>query len=130
MAEGLDVEFRVGDAEDLPVDDASFDAVLNVFGAMFAPDHQRAADEIARVTRPSGSNRSGARPGRSCWPVGPTRQWQHRAPGHLSRNHPHRSLIGANATPLATGAAAARGGVSVKVGTFSVIPSPARSPDI
>ncbi|MEP7023148.1 MAG: class I SAM-dependent methyltransferase [Actinomycetota bacterium] len=55
MAEGLDVEFRLGDAEDLPVPDASFDAVLTVFGAMFAPDHQRAANEIVRVTRPGGT---------------------------------------------------------------------------
>ncbi|HSR25249.1 MAG TPA: class I SAM-dependent methyltransferase, partial [Candidatus Eisenbacteria bacterium] len=37
-AEGLDVEFLEGDAEDLPVEDGSFDAVLSVFGAMFAPD--------------------------------------------------------------------------------------------
>jgi ubiquinone/menaquinone biosynthesis C-methylase UbiE len=55
MAEGLDVEFRLGDAEDLPVPDASFDAVLSVFGTMFAPDHQRAASEIIRVTRPGGT---------------------------------------------------------------------------
>jgi len=55
MAEGLDVEFRPGDAENLPVPDASFDAVLSVFGAMFAPDHQRAASEIIRVTRPGGT---------------------------------------------------------------------------
>src|SRR5579859_1899760 len=48
-AERLDVEFRAGDAEDLPADDASFDAVLSVFGVMFAPDHQRAAEEIVRV---------------------------------------------------------------------------------
>jgi ubiquinone/menaquinone biosynthesis C-methylase UbiE len=55
MAEGLDVEFLLGDAEDLPVPDASFDAVLSVFGAMFAPDHQRAVSEIIRVTRPGGT---------------------------------------------------------------------------
>src|SRR5262245_36901512 len=54
-AEGLDVEFRLGDAEDLPVPDASFDAVLSVFGTMFAPDQQRTADEIVRVTRPGGT---------------------------------------------------------------------------
>jgi len=54
-AERLNVEFRLGDAEDLPVADASFDAVLSVFGAMFAPDHQRAADEIARAVRPGGT---------------------------------------------------------------------------
>ena len=55
VAEGLDVEFRLGDTEDLPVDDESYDAVLSVFGAMFAPDHQRAADEIIRVARPGGT---------------------------------------------------------------------------
>jgi SAM-dependent methyltransferase len=55
LAEGLDVEFRAGDAERLPVPDASFDAVLSVFGTMFAPDHQRTADEIIRVTRPGGT---------------------------------------------------------------------------
>lgn len=54
-AERLDAEFRLGDAEDLPVPDASFDAVLSVFGVMFAPDHQRAADEIARAIRPGGT---------------------------------------------------------------------------
>jgi ubiquinone/menaquinone biosynthesis C-methylase UbiE len=55
VAEGLDVEFRLGDAEDLPADDASFDAVLSVFGVMFAPDQKRAAGEIVRVTRPRGT---------------------------------------------------------------------------
>lgn len=53
--EGLDVEFRLGDAEALPADDGSFDAVLSVFGSMFAPDHQRVASEIVRVTRPGGT---------------------------------------------------------------------------
>ena len=52
LAEGLDVEFRLGDAEDLPVEDDSFDAVISVFGTMFAPDHQRTADEIVRAARP------------------------------------------------------------------------------
>jgi ubiquinone/menaquinone biosynthesis C-methylase UbiE len=55
VAEGLDVEFRLGDAENLPVDEESYDAVLSVFGAMFAPDHQRAADEIIRAARPGGT---------------------------------------------------------------------------
>jgi SAM-dependent methyltransferase len=45
-AEGFDIEFREGDAEDLPVEDASFDAVLSVFGSMFAPDQRRAAAEL------------------------------------------------------------------------------------
>jgi SAM-dependent methyltransferase len=55
LAEGLDVEFVLGDAEDLPVETDSVDAVLSVFGAMFAPDHRRTAAEIVRVTRPQGT---------------------------------------------------------------------------
>jgi ubiquinone/menaquinone biosynthesis C-methylase UbiE len=55
LAEGLDVEFRLGDAEDLPAEDGSMDAVLSVFGTMFAPDHQRTADEIVRITRSGGT---------------------------------------------------------------------------
>src|SRR5438477_7908577 len=42
-AEGLDVEFVEGDAENLPFPDASFDAVVSIYGAMVAPDHDRAA---------------------------------------------------------------------------------------
>jgi len=52
VAEGLDVEFREGDAEELPVADSTQDAVLSVFGTMFAPDHRRTAAEIVRVARP------------------------------------------------------------------------------
>ncbi len=55
LAEGLDVEFRLGDAEELPVAGGSVDAVLSVFGTMFAPDHRRTAAEIVRVTRPGGT---------------------------------------------------------------------------
>jgi ubiquinone/menaquinone biosynthesis C-methylase UbiE len=55
VAEGLDVVMQLGDAEALPFADASFDAVLSVFGAMFAPDHRRTAGEIARVVRPGGT---------------------------------------------------------------------------
>src|SRR3954453_2232858 len=47
-AEGLPVELLEGDAEAIPFPDGSFDAVLSVFGAMFAPDHPRAAAELAR----------------------------------------------------------------------------------
>ncbi len=53
-ADGLDVEFRLGDAEALPCEDASFDVALSSFGVMFAPDHARAARELARVVRPGG----------------------------------------------------------------------------
>ena len=51
---GVKVEFVEGDAEDLPVEDASFDVVLSTFGCMFVSDHTRAAAEIARVLRPHG----------------------------------------------------------------------------
>jgi SAM-dependent methyltransferase len=53
-AEGLAVEFREGDAESLPFPDGSFDAVLSIYGVMFAPDQERAATELLRVVRPGG----------------------------------------------------------------------------
>jgi ubiquinone/menaquinone biosynthesis C-methylase UbiE len=53
-AERLDVDFVEGDAEDLRFPDASFDAVISIYGVMFAPDHRRAASELARVCRPGG----------------------------------------------------------------------------
>jgi ubiquinone/menaquinone biosynthesis C-methylase UbiE len=53
-AERLEVEFVEGDAEDLPFDDAEFDVVLSSYGAMFAPDQQKAADELLRVCKPGG----------------------------------------------------------------------------
>lgn len=53
-AEQLGVQFVEGDAEDLRFPDASFDAVISIYGVMFAPDHRRAAAEVARVCRPGG----------------------------------------------------------------------------
>ena len=55
IAEGLEIELLEGDAEALPFPDDSFDAVTTVFGAMFAPDHARAAAELLRVCRPGGT---------------------------------------------------------------------------
>ena len=52
---GPAVELVEGDAEALPFADASFDAVTSVFGSMFAPDHERVAAELLRVTRPGGT---------------------------------------------------------------------------
>jgi SAM-dependent methyltransferase len=52
--EGVEVDFQVGDAEDMPYDDASFDVVLSTCGVMFAPDHEAIARELARVTKPGG----------------------------------------------------------------------------
>jgi SAM-dependent methyltransferase len=54
-AEGLEVDFREGDAEDLPFEDASFDVVLSTLGVMFAPDQQKAASELLRVVKPGGT---------------------------------------------------------------------------
>lgn len=52
--ERLDVEFVEADAVDLPFGDGEFDVVLSIFGAMFAPEHERAAAELLRVCRPGG----------------------------------------------------------------------------
>jgi len=53
-AEGLEVNFQVADAEELPFPDGSFDVVLSTFGAMFTPDHTRPAREMLRVVRDGG----------------------------------------------------------------------------
>src|SRR5205085_2469582 len=45
-ADHLPVQFREGDAEELPFADQSFDVVLSTFGVMFAPDQERAAREM------------------------------------------------------------------------------------
>jgi len=54
LAEGLSVEFLEGDAEGLPFQAESFDAVVTMFGAMFAPRYKLVAHEMARVLRPGG----------------------------------------------------------------------------
>jgi ubiquinone/menaquinone biosynthesis C-methylase UbiE len=53
-AGGYEIEYRVGDAENLDVEDASFDRVVSSVAMIFAPDHEAAARELARVTRPGG----------------------------------------------------------------------------
>jgi SAM-dependent methyltransferase len=52
---GWDIDWIEGDAEHLPFADQSFERVLSVFGVMFAPDHRRAAAELARVLSPGGT---------------------------------------------------------------------------
>jgi ubiquinone/menaquinone biosynthesis C-methylase UbiE len=54
-SEGTRIDFRVGDAQELPYADASFDFVFSVFGVMFAPDREKAAAELLRVCRPGGT---------------------------------------------------------------------------
>jgi 2-polyprenyl-3-methyl-5-hydroxy-6-metoxy-1,4-benzoquinol methylase len=52
--DGLDVRFEEADAEALPYDDASFDVVVSLIGAMFAPRPDKVAAELVRVCRPGG----------------------------------------------------------------------------
>ena len=53
-AERLEIEFVEADAQSLPFEDASFDVVTSIFGAMFAPDQEQTADELLRVVKPGG----------------------------------------------------------------------------
>jgi SAM-dependent methyltransferase len=59
---GLSIRFDQGDAQALPYEDASFDVVVSAFGMIFAPDHAKAAGELARVCR------AGARVAITSWP--------------------------------------------------------------
>src|SRR5215472_2414211 len=52
---GVQVEFREGDAEQLAFPDGSFDMIISIFGAMFAPRPERVASELLRVCRPGGT---------------------------------------------------------------------------
>jgi ubiquinone/menaquinone biosynthesis C-methylase UbiE len=54
-AEGLDIEWREADAEDLPFEDGRFDVAASTFGAQFAPRPQVAAAELFRVVRSGGT---------------------------------------------------------------------------
>jgi len=62
-AEGLAIRFDEGDCQELPYGDAEFDAVASAFGAIFAPDHERTAAQLARVCKPGG------RLALTAWPV-------------------------------------------------------------
>lgn len=53
-AEGLQIDFQEGDAEELPFAAASVDMVVSMYGLMFAPRPERAASEALRVCRPGG----------------------------------------------------------------------------
>lgn len=60
-AERLTVAFREADAEDLPFEAGSFDAVMSTFGVMFTANQEAAASELLRVCR------SGGRIGMANW---------------------------------------------------------------
>ena len=55
QAEGLNARFLEGDAEALPFEDASFDVVASLIGAMFAPRPELVARELLRVCSPGGT---------------------------------------------------------------------------
>ena len=52
--EAVDAQFDEGDAEELPYADGSFDVVVSLIGAMFAPRPDKVASELARVCRSGG----------------------------------------------------------------------------
>jgi SAM-dependent methyltransferase len=54
-AEGLNIQFDEGDAENLPYEDSVFDVVVSMFGAMFAPRPEMVAAELTRVCRQGGT---------------------------------------------------------------------------
>ena len=53
-SEGLNITFEEGDAESLPYENGQFDAVVSLFGAMFAPRPELVAAELTRVCKPGG----------------------------------------------------------------------------
>jgi ubiquinone/menaquinone biosynthesis C-methylase UbiE len=55
QAEGLAIEWFDADVEDLPFEDARFDFVTSVFGAIFAPRPELAVSEMFRVLSPLGT---------------------------------------------------------------------------
>jgi SAM-dependent methyltransferase len=59
----LEIDFRVADAESLPFEDHSFDAVISTYGVMFVREPEAAAAELARVSR------RGGRIGLTTWPA-------------------------------------------------------------
>jgi SAM-dependent methyltransferase len=54
-AEGLSIVIEEGDAEALPYADGSFDVVVSLIAAMFAPRPELVAAELTRVCRPGGT---------------------------------------------------------------------------
>ncbi|SKC78388.1 class I SAM-dependent methyltransferase [Krasilnikoviella flava] len=53
--QGAVLRWEPADAHGLPFDDGAFDVTMSCVGVMFAPFHQLAAAELARVTRPGGT---------------------------------------------------------------------------
>jgi len=51
----VSIDWREGDAEDLPFDDGAFDVVVSQFGHIFAPRPEVATAEMLRVLKPGGT---------------------------------------------------------------------------
>jgi len=51
---GLDLDLRVGAAEEVPIEDGAVDLVTSVFGVVFAADAEAAGAEMARIAAPRG----------------------------------------------------------------------------
>jgi ubiquinone/menaquinone biosynthesis C-methylase UbiE len=62
IAEISGIEWKEGDAEDLPFEDESFDVVLSTFGHIFAANQELASKEMVRVLK------KGGRLGFTSWP--------------------------------------------------------------
>ena len=97
---GLDIDYRVGDCEQLEDPDASYDAVGSSVGIMFAPHHAAAASELARITKPGGrialANWTPGSPvcrisSRSCFRSSPRRRRRARSTGATRRQVARRS---------------------------------------
>jgi ubiquinone/menaquinone biosynthesis C-methylase UbiE len=54
QAEGMEVNYQLADAENLPFADNQYDNVVSTFGVMFAPNQVKAASELLRVCKPGG----------------------------------------------------------------------------
>jgi SAM-dependent methyltransferase len=52
---GVDIDWREGDAEQLPFEDSGFDVVVSQFGHMFAPRPEVVTAEMLRVLKPGGT---------------------------------------------------------------------------
>jgi ubiquinone/menaquinone biosynthesis C-methylase UbiE len=66
---GREVDFRVGDAQRLPLPDARFDTVVCTFALCCIPDDRRALAEMSRVLRPGGLLLLADHVRSTAWPV-------------------------------------------------------------
>jgi SAM-dependent methyltransferase len=122
---GLQIDFRPGDLLELPVPDASADAVLSIFGVIFAPEPERALAEISRVLR------TGGRALISAWiPAGPLDAMLSevgQVVGRLMPSAPPRRFAWAD--PDALGPVAAAAGLRLRSTTPGELAIRAASPE-